>query len=108
LGKYGRSSLLFIFLDDSYGQLGLATNEPGIATNSSPKTCIGRIYVEPRYCDFSVKISYISCGDAHTAFIAEGYIYTMGDNIDGRLGIGKREVKYVTAPCLVQSLAKYV
>jgi len=52
-----------------------------------------------------VKIDSIACGDDHAAFVSDGYVYTMGDNSDGRLGISKN-VKQVSSPCLVESLTR--
>lgn len=49
----------------------------------------------------------MGCGDEHTAFIASnGYVYTMGSNADGRLGIASRNLKYSNSPCLVEALSR--
>jgi alpha-tubulin suppressor-like RCC1 family protein len=66
-----------------------------------------RNYSDPQSCDFSVKIDQIACGASHAAFIANGYIYAMGDNSDGRLGISKREIKHISSPCLVPALTRF-
>jgi len=69
---------------------------------------LGKNYPIPRFCSFNVIIHSISCGDEHSAFIASnGYIYTMGSNADGRLGISSRNVKFSSSPCLVEVLSRY-
>jgi len=69
---------------------------------------LGKNYPIPRFCSFNVIIHSISCGEEHSAFIASnGYIYTMGSNADGRLGISSRGVKYSSSPCLVEVLSRY-
>lgn len=68
----------------------------------------GRTYITPRFCSFNVVIHSISCGEEHSAFIASnGYIYTMGSNENGRLGISSRNVKSAASPCLVEVLSRY-
>jgi len=64
------------------------------------------IYSRPQPFDFGVKIDSISCGDSHAAFVSDGYIYTMGDNSDGRLGILKN-IKSASSPMLIESLIKF-
>lgn len=52
-------------------------------------------------------IHQIACGDEHSAFIASnGYVYTMGSNIDGKLGIADRSTMHAQSPCLVEGLSK--
>ena len=47
----------------------------------------------------------MSCGENHTAFIASnGYVYTMGSNIKGLLGIGDKSMKHSPSPVLVEGL----
>ena len=63
----------------------------------------------------------ISCGEDHSAMIASkrvfnvldaGYVYTMGSNQDGRLGIGNKSIPYSIKPYIVEALTfhriKYV
>lgn len=69
---------------------------------------IGRSYSIPRFCSFNVIINNLACGDEHSAFIASnGYIYTMGSNVDGKLGIASRNIKHSASPCLVEVLSRY-
>lgn len=43
----------------------------------------------PRFLSFDIIIKQISCGDEHLGFISSrGYVYTLGSNKEGRLGIG--------------------
>ena len=47
----------------------------------------------------------ISCGEEHAAMIANaGYVYTMGSNQHGRLGIGNRTIPYSIKPYIVEAL----
>jgi len=73
-----------------------------LGPDKNPRT----IYTRPQPFDFGVKIDSISCGDSHAAFISDGYIYTMGDNSNGRLGISKN-IKSASTPNLIESLIKF-
>ncbi len=90
--------------------MGLASKKTGKSIfyfSSSDGGFVGKNYPVPRFCSFNVIIHSISCGDEHSAFIASnGYIYTMGSNIDGRLGISSRSLKSSPSPCLVEFLAR--
>ena len=86
---------VFVWGSDHFGQLGLG--------NSHHKS-----YPIPKFCSFSILIKSLSCGDHHSGFVSSsGHIYTMGSNIDGRLGIGDFNTKFSASPCLVDSLAAY-
>lgn len=52
----------------------------------------------------------MSCGEDHTAFIVEpsGQVYSMGNNSDGKLGVGQPHLKNSNVPCLVENLAGIV
>lgn len=53
-------------------------------------------------------INFVDCGYNHSAFIANGgFVYTMGSNEFGKLGIGKDNLQNSFSPCLVESLSKY-
>lgn len=39
--------------------------------------------------------------------LAQGSLYMIGENSDGRLGISKRSLKSCTVPVLVQAFSKY-
>lgn len=82
---------IFAWGGDHFGQLGLAGKETG------------QTYSVPRFCSFNVIINQISCGEEHTGFLTNnGLIYTIGNNADGRLGVGDRSIKFSSSPCLVE------
>lgn len=85
---------VFAWGGDSCGQLGLGGKQGN------------KTYCNPRFCSFNIIIRSLGCGEEHTAFIAEnGYVYTMGSNADGRLGIGDSSIRQSFSPCLVEALA---
>lgn len=87
---------VFAWGGDHHGQLGLASRQPG------------KTYNIPRYCSFNVFIKELACGEEHAAFITlNGEVYTMGNNAEGRLGIGNRSIKQCASPCLVETLSAY-
>ena len=87
---------VFAWGGDHHGQLGLATRQPG------------KTYNIPRYCSFNVFIKELACGEEHAAFITlNGEVYTMGNNAEGRLGIGNRSIKQCASPCLVDALSAH-
>lgn len=87
---------VFAWGGDHFGQLGLAGKQTG------------KNYCNPRFCSFNVIILQVACGEEHAAFIADnGYVYTMGSNADGRLGIGDISIRQSASPCLVEALAGY-
>ena len=62
----------------------------------------------PKICSFNILISQVSCGEEHTAFVSSsGHVYTMGNNGDGRLGLGDMELKESNVPCLVEGIADH-
>ena len=88
---------VYVWGGDHFGQLGLAGRQ------------IGKTYSVPKICGFSVLIKEISCGEEHTGFIADnGYVYCMGNNSEGRLGIGDRSVRQSSSPCLVEFLSSHI
>lgn len=83
---------VFVWGSDHFGQLGLGSKQHNT-------------YSLPRFCSFNILIRSISCGDQHSGFVSSsGHVYTMGSNIDGRLGIGDPTTKFSSSPCLVESL----
>lgn len=84
---------VFSWGSDHFGQLGLGSKYPGSS------------FSYPRYCTFNVLIKQVACGEEHSAFISNrGYVYTMGSNNEGRLGINDDSVKYSSTPVLVEAL----
>lgn len=88
---------IFAWGGDHFGQLGL-----GELKNT------GKTYSVPRFCSYNIIIKDISCGEEHSAFIAlSGYVYSMGSNSEGRLGINDRSVRQSTSPVLIECLVSY-
>ena len=56
---------------------------------------------------FDIQINQISCGKDHTAFVTPIGVYTMGSNSHGKLGIGLRDVDYVSTPHIVKNIQMY-
>lgn len=84
---------LFAWGGDHFGQLGLG------------RTQTGRSYNSPRFCSFNTLIRKVSCGEEHSCFISQsGHVYSMGNNYDGRLGLGDRSISHSSSPRLVESL----
>ena len=78
-----------------YGQLGFQTsNDP----SAPPQGTLHLIEV-PRMCSYNILIKSIACGEAHTHLLSQdGYVYSMGRNSNGVLGLGKsiEELRSVT------------
>jgi X-linked retinitis pigmentosa GTPase regulator len=60
----------------------------------------------PKVCSFNVIVSSVSCGEEHSCFVAGdgGYVYSMGSNADGKLGIGDINKKVCNVPTLVEGI----
>jgi X-linked retinitis pigmentosa GTPase regulator len=87
---------VFYWGSDTTGQFGVGDRS------------IGKTFSSPRCCSFSIPIRRMSCGDEHSGFIAaNGYVYTMGSNKQGRLGINNATIKFVSRPVLIESLVDY-
>lgn len=86
------------------GQLGISTQG------------VGKNYPKPKYCSFNIVLRQISCGDEHTAMITstlvpildEGFVYAMGSNGNGRLGVNSPLLTHSAVPRLVEGLTGYV
>jgi len=90
----GSYTEVFCWGSNRYGQLGLG--------NKQTKDC----YSIPRFCTFNVVIRAVSCGNEHSAFITDkGQIFSFGNNIDGRLGLGEDSPSQSNIPCLVDLLS---
>lgn len=58
-------------------------------------------------CSYNIIVKSIACGEAHTHLLSsDGYLYSMGRNLNGVLGLGKNEdvLTSVTQPQLVPNL----
>eukprot|EP00826_Nyctotherus_ovalis_P059540 TRINITY_DN8289_c0_g1_i10.p1 TRINITY_DN8289_c0_g1~~TRINITY_DN8289_c0_g1_i10.p1 ORF type:complete len:890 (+),score=212.01 TRINITY_DN8289_c0_g1_i10:130-2670(+) len=90
----GSYTEVFCWGSNRYGQLGLGSKQPKDS------------YSIPRFCTFNVVINSISCGYEHAAIITnKGQLFTFGNNIDGRLGLGKNAPSQSNTPCCVDSLS---
>jgi X-linked retinitis pigmentosa GTPase regulator len=87
---------VFYWGSDTCGQFGVGDRS------------IGKSYTSPKCCSFCILIKQISCGDEHSGFIAaNGYVYMMGSNKQGKLGINNESLTYASRPLIVESLADY-
>lgn len=83
---------VFVWGSDHFGQLGLGSKQH-------------KTYSMPKFCSFNILIRSISCGDQHSGFISDsGHVYTMGSNLEGRLGIPDQSLRFSASPVLVESL----
>ena len=91
---------------DDQGQLGLGAEhgqgggkiEKGGSTSDFNQP-------QPRFCVYGVTIKLIACGGEHSAFVTDSnFVYTMGCNRSGQLGIRDTEVACKTSPVLVEQL----
>ncbi len=90
---WGSTVHSLIRVDDTFGQLGISSEG------------IGKSYSRPKFCSFNIMIKEVACGEEHTALItSEGFLYTMGNNFHGRLGLGDKALTHSSVPCLVESL----
>ena len=94
--KQSKSTELFVWGSDKRGQLGIESQY-----KDSQRPLMQSL---PRSCSFSVIISQMSCGERHSAIITQqGYLYTMGSNHKGQLGVPLAD-KQIGTPTLVESL----
>ena len=82
------SGSLYVAGDNEHGQLGLGGGEgEGEEEQSAPAVCVTMTCVPGLT---SLRVSQVSCGRSHTAFVAEaGELYTMGLGLYGQLGLGR-------------------
>ena len=82
---------VFTWGSNGYGQMGLESSSS--------------YYPSPRICSFSILIIQVSCGKEHSALLSsQHFIYSMGSNSDGRLGLGDKSIAYTSYPLLLESL----
>lgn len=87
---------VFYWGSDSNGEFGVGEKS------------IGKIYKSPHCCSFSVQIKMIACGDDHSGFIASnGYLYMMGSNQYGKLGVSNLIQQNASRPVLVECLTDF-
>ena len=89
---------MYVWGNDSHGQLGL-TGE-----NTSSK-----FIKKPKKCMWNIAVKTMSCGANHVAIATqEGHVYTLGSNSYGKLGIassnGSQTPFTVQNPTLIEEL----
>ena len=58
---------------------------------------------QPRFCIYGISIKKVSCGAEHSAFVTDqNFVYTMGSNRCGQLGIRDPSVSTKASPVLVE------
>ena len=78
----------------------------GVVDESIPGSTSKNIQPVPRFCTYGILIRDVACGLEHSAFItSDNFLYTMGSNRCGQLGIGDPNVSYKNSPVLVEQLA---
>lgn len=88
---------VIVWGSDALGQLGLGKKEHG------------KTYSRPIFCSYHITIQQVACGEEHAAFIAQnGRVYSMGSNIEGRLGVGNAGLDQCPSPCLVEGLVSKI
>lgn len=61
----------------------------------------------PKMLSFDVIITQVACGRDHAAFVTPNGLYTMGSNQHGKLGIGRKDLEWVSTPHIVKSIQMY-
>lgn len=47
----------------------------------------------PKLCSYNIQIKSLACGESHTHILSnDGFVYSMGVNRDGVLGLGRSEI----------------
>lgn len=86
------------------GQLGVG----GTTNTKSDDESLKKVCLIPKICSFNIKILKIACGFNHSALLSySGYLYTMGSNEYGKLGVGADKSLKKNIPCLVYDLQDY-
>lgn len=85
-------SELYVWGNDYYGQLGVGSERV--------------VHNLPKVCSFNIVVKQVSCGEEHTVFVSGegGYVYAMGSNADGKLGINNQKMKQCNVPTLVEGI----
>jgi alpha-tubulin suppressor-like RCC1 family protein len=64
-------------------------------------TCNESVVKFPKLCSYNIQILQVACGDSHTHILSsDGFVYSMGSNRDGVLGLNQSEsqLPFATAP----------
>lgn len=85
---------VFSWGSDNKGQLGLGLM--GLSQSN--------VQAAPKYCTYGIVIREVSCGNEHSAFITnDNYLYSIGSNQLGQLGIGDTKIQNKNSPVLVET-----
>ncbi|CDW78422.1 UNKNOWN [Stylonychia lemnae] len=93
----------FSWGSDQFGQLALANTdeEENQYQQNVPFS------EEPKSLSFDIIIKQISCGENHAAFISgDSFVFCVGKNNEGQLGVGDPSLAKSSAPLLVDALPK--
>ena len=102
--KVSEYTEIYAWGDDEMGQLGVG----GTKNQDSDDPNLRHVCTIPKICSFNIKILSISCGFNHSALLSySGYLYTMGSNEYGKLGVGVDKSYKKNIPCLVYDLQDY-
>ena len=92
------STEVFCWGDNSNGQLGI-----GDCAADHQNEARQKIFSIPKCCSFNIAIRKIACGQEHASFITPtGFLYSMGSNKHGQLGIDDPQIGSQGTPVLVQ------
>ena len=92
--------------------MGLGLLNTGYVDESVPGCEGNQVQPVPRLCTYGIPIKEVSCGLEHSAFVTwgdkkrGGYVYTIGSNSYGQLGVGDNLVESRNSPVLVEALAE--
>ena len=54
-------------------------------------------YTLPKFCSYNISIKEVACGQSHTCLVTtNNFIYSMGSNEHGQLGIERRQERLGT------------
>ena len=75
--------------DTKFGQLGfLNPNDKNSSLGAEQRA--SPIIAVPKLCSYNILVKQIACGEAHSHILSQdGYVYSMGSNQYGVLGLGK-------------------
>jgi alpha-tubulin suppressor-like RCC1 family protein len=95
---------VFVLGETRSGKLGFRIPQTG---NEMAMYQDNAIIHVPKMCSYNILVKQVSCGEMHTHLLSrDGYVYSMGHNWHGALGLGSNEqaLRQVTSPQLVTSL----
>jgi len=84
---------VFVMGETRFGKLGfLIANPDESVTKFSPQYQENGIVRVPKLCSYNILVKQVACGERHTHLLShDGYVYSMGNNWHGVLGLGTDE-----------------